>query len=33
VREGICPADILIRNFEGSWHAQMREVIDYLSIA
>jgi len=33
VREGICPADILIRNFEGAWHGQMREVIDYLSIA
>jgi hypothetical protein len=33
VREGICPADILIRNFEGSWHGRMREVIDYLRIA
>ncbi|MEP7270011.1 MAG: glutamate-cysteine ligase family protein [Acidobacteriota bacterium] len=31
--EGICPADILIRNFEGSWQGQIGHAIDYLRLA
>lgn len=29
----ICPADILLRNWHGSWHASMERVFDYLRIA
>lgn len=32
-REGIAPADILIRNFEGSWHGRIERAIEYLRIA
>lgn len=33
VREGIAPADILIRNFEGSWHGQIEHAVEYLRVA
>ncbi|HZT60825.1 MAG TPA: glutamate-cysteine ligase family protein [Pyrinomonadaceae bacterium] len=33
VREGVSPADILLRNWEGSWHGSMARVFDYLRIA
>jgi len=32
IRERICPADILIRNFEGLWNRDARNAIDYLEI-
>ena len=32
IRERICPADILIRNFEGSWNRDVSRAIDYLQI-
>jgi glutamate--cysteine ligase len=33
VREELSPADILLRNWHGSWHGSMLEVFDYLRIA
>jgi glutamate--cysteine ligase len=33
VVEGISPADILLRNWHGSWHASMNRVFEYLRIA
>ncbi len=33
IRQGVSPADILIRNFEGAWHGRMSPVIDYLRVA
>jgi glutamate--cysteine ligase len=33
VEEGLCPADILLRNWHGHWHADMNHVIEYLRIA
>jgi glutamate--cysteine ligase len=33
IEEGICPADILLRNWEGSWHGSMGEVLKYLRVA
>jgi glutamate--cysteine ligase len=33
VDEGVCPADILLRNFEGSWHGSMERVFEYLRVA
>ncbi len=33
IEEGICPADILLRNWHGSWHASMTRVVEYLRIA
>jgi glutamate--cysteine ligase len=32
VRERICPADVLIRNFQGSWNGEIASVIDYLKL-
>jgi glutamate--cysteine ligase len=32
IKQRICPADILIRNFQGSWHGDVRKVIEYLGI-
>ncbi len=32
VREGACPADILSRNFRGSWDGDIRKVISYTRI-
>jgi glutamate--cysteine ligase len=33
IEDGICPADILLRNWHGSWHASMERVFEYLRIA
>jgi glutamate--cysteine ligase len=33
ITEGISPADILLRNWHGSWHASMSRVFEYLRIA
>jgi glutamate--cysteine ligase len=33
VEEGLCPADILLRNWHGHWHHDMSNVIEYLRIA
>jgi glutamate--cysteine ligase len=33
VGEGVCPADILLRNWEGAWHGSMARVFEHLSIA
>ncbi len=30
IKERLCPADILIRNFRGSWHGDARKAIEYL---
>ena len=30
IKERLCPADILIRNFRGSWHNDARKAIEYL---
>jgi glutamate--cysteine ligase len=29
--KGLCPADILIKNWNGSWNKNMKKLIDYLS--
>lgn len=29
----VCPSDVLLRNFHGSWHRSMEKVIEYLRIA
>lgn len=33
IEEAISPADILLRNWHGSWHASMNRVFEYLRIA
>jgi len=33
VGEGVCPADILLRNWEGSWHGSMERVVEHLRVA
>jgi glutamate--cysteine ligase len=33
VEEQVCPADILLRNWHGSWHGSISRVIEYLRIA
>ncbi|HEX8721397.1 MAG TPA: glutamate-cysteine ligase family protein [Pyrinomonadaceae bacterium] len=33
VGEGVCPADILLRNWEGSWHGSMEKVFEHLRVA
>ena len=33
VSEGICPADILLRNWHGSWQGFMPRVVEHLRIA
>ncbi len=33
VGEGVCPADILLRNWEGSWHGSIQKAMDYLRAA
>jgi glutamate--cysteine ligase len=33
VKEGVCPADILLRNWEGSWHGSMERVFEHLRVA
>jgi len=32
IADGICPADILLRNWHGSWHGSMNKVIEHLRI-
>jgi glutamate--cysteine ligase len=32
VQDEVCPADILLRNWHGSWHASLKHVIEYLRI-
>jgi glutamate--cysteine ligase len=33
VGEGVCPADILLRNFEGSWHGSLQRVFEHVRVA
>jgi glutamate--cysteine ligase len=33
VVEGICPADILVRNWEGSWHGSVGKLVEYMRVA
>ncbi|HSE97764.1 MAG TPA: hypothetical protein VLD57_05790, partial [Blastocatellia bacterium] len=33
IRERVCPADVLIRNFEGSWRGDIHKAIEYMQIA
>jgi glutamate--cysteine ligase len=33
IQDEVCPADILISNWQGSWHGSIRRVIEYLRIA
>jgi glutamate--cysteine ligase len=33
IAEAVSPADILLRNWHGSWHASMSRVFEYLRIA
>jgi glutamate--cysteine ligase len=33
IRDEICPADILLENWHGSWHGSMQHVLEYLRIA
>jgi glutamate--cysteine ligase len=33
IKDEVCPADILLRNWHGSWHGSMERVIEYLRIA
>lgn len=32
IREKICPADVLIKNFQGRWHGDLRKAMDFLQI-
>ena len=33
VKEGVCPADILLRNFAGAWHGSVQRVFEHLRVA
>lgn len=33
VEDELCPADILLRNWQGSWHGSVQRLIEYLRIA
>jgi glutamate--cysteine ligase len=33
IEDEVCPADILLRNWEGSWHRSIERVVEYLRIA
>ncbi|HVG34930.1 MAG TPA: glutamate-cysteine ligase family protein [Pyrinomonadaceae bacterium] len=33
IEDAVCPADILLRNWQGSWHGSIERVIEYLRIA
>jgi glutamate--cysteine ligase len=33
IQDEVCPADILLRNWHGSWHGAIERVIEYLRIA
>jgi glutamate--cysteine ligase len=32
IEDEVCPADILLRNWHGSWHGSMKHVTEYLRI-
>ena len=32
-KEGLCPADILLRNWEGSWHGSIERVFEHMRVA
>jgi hypothetical protein len=31
--EGLATADILIRNFQGSWHGRVERLVEYIRVA
>ena len=33
VEEGVCPADITLRNWEGSWHGSIERVVEHHRVA
>lgn len=33
IQDEVCPADILLRNWHGSWHGSIERVIEYLRVA
>jgi glutamate--cysteine ligase len=33
IRDEVCPADILLRNWQGSWHGSIKHVLEHLRIA
>jgi len=33
IEDEVCPADILLRNWDGSWHHSMERVVEHLRIA
>ena len=33
IKERLCPADVLIRNYEGAWRGDIRKAIEYMQIA
>jgi glutamate--cysteine ligase len=33
IQDEVCPADILLRNWHGSWHGSLQRVIEYLRLA
>jgi glutamate--cysteine ligase len=33
IKEGVCPADILLSNWEGSWHGSIERAFEHLRIA
>lgn len=33
VEDEVCPAEVWLRNFYGSWHCSMERVIEFLRIA
>ena len=33
VREGVCPADILLRDFEGGWRGSIERAVEHLRVA
>src|SRR5947209_1457760 len=33
IEDELCPADILLRNWDGAWHGSMERVLEYLRIA
>ena len=33
IEDGVSPADILLRNWHGSWHNSLSQVVEFLRIA
>jgi len=33
IEDEVCPADILLRNWHGSWHGSMSKIVEYLRVA